>query len=71
MRYILTQGEGSEYFRSRDSMITGSLYNDKSLSSLLMNAKTGKCNYVEMLGRVINAELAMQYISKKSKVEKK
>jgi hypothetical protein len=43
-------------------MITGSSYNFEILDEILSEAKQGRCRYVQVLGRVINHELACRYI---------
>jgi len=50
------------WFSSQATMITGHLYNARTLNSLLDQAKTGSCSYVPVLGNVINQELALRWV---------
>jgi hypothetical protein len=50
------------WFSSSKSMITGYLYNNGALDSLLADAKAGSSRYVPILGRIINQELACRWV---------
>lgn len=52
----------SKWFDSKGFMITGDLYDGNSLDSLLRDAKNSKCPYVQVLGRIVNQELACRYV---------
>jgi hypothetical protein len=52
----------SDWFSSYNSMMTGRLYNWDVIDKMLQDAKQGKCNYVEVMGRIINQEIATRYI---------
>jgi hypothetical protein len=52
----------SNWFLSSSSMLTGNLYNKPVIDKILGDAKQGKCNHVEVLGRIINQELACRYV---------
>lgn len=50
------------WFSSPSSMVTGQQYNTNELNSFLAEARTGKCRYVPILGRIINLELACRWV---------
>jgi hypothetical protein len=62
MLTILNSKPLSDWFASSSSMLTGQLYNKPVIDRELAQARQGKCNYVESLGRIINQEIACRYI---------
>jgi hypothetical protein len=52
----------SSWFESKTSMITGELYDGESLNAILREAKYGRSRYVQVLGRIVNQELACRYV---------
>jgi hypothetical protein len=62
MMTVLNHAPLSNWFASSSSMLTGGLYNKPMIDKLLYEAKQGKCNHVEVMGRIINQELACRYI---------
>jgi hypothetical protein len=62
IKTLLTKPPYSNWFSSSDSMITGHLYNNAVLNSLLTDAKNGPSRYVLILGRIISQELACRWI---------
>jgi hypothetical protein len=62
MMAILNHPPFSNWLRSSSSMLTGSLYNKPFIDKVLCDARQGKCSHVEVLGRIINQELACRYI---------
>jgi hypothetical protein len=62
MMTVLNHAPLSNWFASSRSMLTGGLYNKPLIDRILYEAKQGKCNHVEVMGRIINQELACRYI---------
>jgi hypothetical protein len=62
MMTVLNHVPFSNWFASSSSMLTGGLYNKPVIDKILYEAKQGKCNHVEVMGRIINQELACRYI---------
>jgi hypothetical protein len=62
MRALLNTKPFSDWFESKSSMLTGGFYAGDRLDSLLRDAKYGRCRYVQVLGRLINQELACRYV---------
>ena len=62
IKTLLTKSPYANWFSSSRSMITGSLYNNKVVDSLLADAKAGSTRYVPILGRIINQELASRWV---------
>jgi hypothetical protein len=52
------------WFSSSDSMVTGGLYNPKSLNSILTSARERTTRFVPTLGRIISQELACRWVYK-------
>jgi hypothetical protein len=59
---ILNHEPYTNWFSSSNSMFTRSLYDQHFIDTLLCEAKQGRCKYVEVLGRIINQEIACRYI---------
>ncbi len=55
------------WFSEPQAMVTGEMYRSDALSAFLRQAREGKCRYVEILGRIVNAELAFRWVNKHSK----
>jgi hypothetical protein len=53
----------SDWLESAHSMLTGSLYNAERLHTVLHEAKSGNCRHIDLLGRMINQELACRYVN--------
>ena len=53
----------SDWLESAHSMLTGPLYNAERLHTVLHEAKSGNCRHVDLLGRMINQELACRYVN--------
>ena len=62
IKALLSTEPFSGWLESKSSMITGELYDGDSLDSLLREAKDGRCQYVQVLGRMVNQELACRYV---------
>ena len=62
IRTLLSTEPFSDWFESKSSMITGARYDSDRLDSLLREAKDGRCRYVQVLGRIVNQELACRYV---------
>ena len=52
----------SGWFASASSMLTGPLYDAEHLNTMLHEAKNGHCRHVNLLGRIINQEMACRYV---------
>jgi hypothetical protein len=52
----------AKWLRSTSDMITGEWYGGEVLDKMLNDAKIGKCDRVEVLGRIINQELAARFL---------
>ena len=50
------------WFASASSMVTGPLYDAERLNTMLHEAKSGTCRHIDLLGRIINQELACRYV---------
>lgn len=61
MKMLLTNSPYAAWFASPSSMITGDIYAPDVLNDVLVRARTGSCNRVESLGRIINAEFAVRF----------
>jgi len=64
IRALLTKPPYSRWFSSCDSMITGRLYNAKSLETILSDAREKTTRSVPTLGRIISQELAFRWVYK-------
>ena len=64
IKALLMNSPYSKWFSSCDSMITGGLYNSKSLNSLLIDAREKRTRFVYTLGRIISQELAFRWVYK-------
>jgi hypothetical protein len=62
IRALLNTEPFSDWFESKSAMISGELYAKERLDSLLREAKDGRCRYVQVLGRIVNQELACRFI---------
>jgi hypothetical protein len=63
---LVTKPPFSNWFSSSRSMITGYLYNQPVLDSVLAQAKGGAFKYIPILGRIINQELACRWVYSRS-----
>lgn len=63
MQMLLNNSPYADWFKSSATMITGQYYNSANLNQLLSDAKEGKCKHVQLLGRMINQELAARYVA--------
>jgi hypothetical protein len=59
---LLNKPPYHNWFSSSKSMITGHLYNDNVVDSLLADARSGSSKFVPILGRIINQELACRWV---------
>ena len=50
------------WFQSSKTMMTGELYNHDAVSHMIDRARLGHCRRVEVLGRIIQQELACRYV---------
>ena len=53
------------WFSSSKTMVTGYLYNNNLVDSLLSDAKAGSSRFVPILGRVLNQEIAARWVYQK------
>ena len=62
MQALLTAAPYADWFASTKSMLTGPLYEAGRIEPMLEEAKRGQGRYVDLLGRIINQELACRYV---------
>jgi hypothetical protein len=62
IKTLLNKPPYCNWFSSSKSMITGHLYNNDIVDSLLADAKAGSSRYVMILGRIFNQELACRWV---------
>ena len=62
MLSLLKNEPYAEWFKSSETMITGEMYNKTAINHMLDRARSGQCNRIETLGRIINQELACRYV---------
>ena len=55
-----------KWFESSDTMLTGQHYRSDVINDLLKRAREGKCDRVQILGRIINQELAYRFVKNES-----
>jgi len=62
---LLNRPPYANWFSSSRSMITGHLYRQHVVDSLLNDARAGASRYVPILGRIFNQELACRWVYRK------
>lgn len=60
---ILNESQYSSWFKNCDSMLIGGFFNPNVLNALLDDARRGDCRFVQVLGQIINAEIAIRQVS--------
>ena len=61
-RTLFNEGPYEHWFSSSKTLVTGDLFNANVVDPLLAEAKSGRCRYVQVLGRIINMELASRWV---------
>lgn len=62
IKWLLENEPYSNWFRSADSMLTGHHYNPVTLNELLRQARQKNFDRVQLLGRIVNQEIAYHYV---------